>query len=621
MVRDYLNQINGRLTDDVNLFTGGINTYSDKAFIEPYEMPYAMNMTMYKPPMMCTRPSRDHLFQIEETNAIISAMWADDDNLIVYITRDITSNEQKLWIRYMDYFGTGTWQTIEKTEVELDDAVNYYFSYCRTDVAEYLYFGNDISKYKIDITQRFEIGEPANELFPTEEIDDDYYGIPCWHKGRMFFARDNTVMFSALNDFDNFNQFPDMSLPSMLYADVTLADGTTPASPDVPSTTGAYNTGAYKIYLNGEAISNENTTFYYDADEMSVTFETGNKLTYHDDVWQTSLPDYSSYAGQFSVTSGVGHIKMIKSFDDKLVILCEHSTHLLYGDTPLTNSSYQFQLVDLNKNLGCISPRSVAVTSDRLIWLGDDREIYAYSGSYIDIISQPYGDKRTSGLDVTQILDTSLSIATATSNKYYIQLRVKGYGYALFVYDTLKGIWWAEDTGRSSRLYSIVNYSSDYNTILMSDGYGEVLKTTKRYDGYDLRYDPVDDLVVRKPIKYRFHTRVYGADGVSSRKSITKVYLQASANATVYLSDAWTATDNWSNKISYDSLKEIGKLSYKGQKQVGEGYLLTYDSDDYEQQLCVVPKMYGERVNTFQIIVEGEGASKFYLMKREWSAR
>ena len=178
----------------------------------------------------------------------------------------------------------------------------------------------------------------------------------------MFFARDNTVMFSALNDFDNFNQFPDMSLPSMLYADVTLTDGTTPASPDVPATTGAYNTGAYKIYLNGEAISNENTTFYYDADEMSITFETGNKLTYHDDVWQTSLPDYSSYAGQFSVTSGVGHIKMIKSFDDKLVILCEHSTHLLYGDTPLTSSSYQFQLVDLNKNLGCLSPRSVAVT-------------------------------------------------------------------------------------------------------------------------------------------------------------------------------------------------------------------------------------------------------------------
>lgn len=620
MVKDYLNQINGRLTDDVNLFTGGLNTYSDRAFIQPFEMPYVMNMTMYKPPMMCTRASRDHQFMSADGN-IISAMWADSDNLIVYITQDTSTGAQKLWIRYMDYFNTGTWQTIEKSNIELDNVVNYYFSYCRTETSEYLYFGNDISKYKIDISQRFEIGESTNELFPTEKIDDDYYGIPCWHKGRMFFARDNMVFFSALNDFDNFTTFPDMSLPAMMYSDVTLTDGVTPTSPDVPASTGAYNTGAYKITLNGSNIATENTTFYYDANEMSITFQTGNKLTYNDGVWQTSLPDYSSYAGYFSVTSGVGSIKMIKSFDDKLVIFCEHSIHLLYGDTPLTTSSYQFQLVDLNKNLGCISPKSVAVTSSRLIWLGDDREIYAYSGSYIEILSQPYEDKRTSGLDSSQIQEIALSIATATSNKYYIQLKVEGIGYALLVYDMLKGIWWAEDTGRSSRLYSITNYSNDFNSVIMSDGYGEVLKTTKRYDGYDVRYDPVDESAVRKPIKYRFHTRVYGADGVNSRKTITKVYLQASANATVYLSDAWTSIDNWSGKISYDSLKEIGKLEQKGQKLSREGYLLTYDSNDYEQQLCVVPKMYGERLNTFQIIVEGEGPSKFYLMKREWSAR
>lgn len=618
MVKDYLNQINGRLTDDVNLFTGGLNTYSDKAFIQPYEMPYVMNLTSYKPPMMCTRESRKYLLKTDEADAVIVSIYAYDKNLIAYVTRNVITGAQKLWIRYKDYFGSGTWETVEKNEVSLPAHQDLYFCYCRTQVAEYLYLGNQTCKFKIDITNKFDVDSDTDTLFPTEEIEDDFYGIPCWHKGRLFLSKYDTVIFSALNDFDNFTQFPDMSVSSSISADIALVDG---SSSTGLTATGAYNTGAYTITLNGNLYADNNKTFYYDAEAGEFTFEEGNMLVYRDAQWQIDLPDYSSYAGEFFVTTGRGNIVMIKSFDDKLVIFCEHSIHLLYGDTPLTTSSYQFQLVDLYKNLGCISPKSVAVASNRLLWLGDDREIYAYSGSYVDIISQPYEDKRTSGLDTTKIAEQTWAIATATSNKYYIQLQLKSLEYVLLVYDISKAVWWIEDTGDTGRFYSITNYSNDYNRIIFSDGNGCVMQTTKDYNGYDIAYSRENEDTYIKPIQYKFETRVYGADGVDSRKTITKVYLQASADATVYITDSWTSSDLWEGRPNKDSLKEVGKLTLKGLKPMSNEYLNTYDDYDYEQQLCVVPKMYGERLNTFQVVVEGSGPSKFYLMKREWSAR
>ena len=58
MVKPYLNQVGGEVENDVSLFTGGLNTYVDKAFLEADQMPYVMNMTMKRPPAIETRDKR-----------------------------------------------------------------------------------------------------------------------------------------------------------------------------------------------------------------------------------------------------------------------------------------------------------------------------------------------------------------------------------------------------------------------------------------------------------------------------------------------------------------------------------------------------------------------------------
>ena len=561
MVEPYLDQINGRLTDDVNIFSGGLNTYMDKAFINPDQLPYSFNMSMYKPPMITTRPSRENLFVNEFNDKHVSSMWAYDENLIIYtLAENDYPNTELLCSRRRNII-TGYWDEVYYSGASsvITPRKNIYYTYCRTAVDEYAYVGNENYKIRMKSTPGGLYGP-----FEATKIEDGHYGIPCWHKGRLFLADPNTniITFSALYDYDNFTPVPDEP------------------DPDI---------------------------------------------------------DYSSYAGDFFVTNAKGKIKMIVSFDDKLVIFCEHSIHLLYGDTPLTSSSYQFQLVDFALNLGCQAPKSVAISGSYLFWLGDDKEIYSYSGSSLDMISRPNASRyvnRYGGISNLEIPSNSFlmtdndidAMGTASSSKYYIQfpVRVKGtevesVRFPLFVYDIYNKIWWAED----GDLDAIANFSSKKDHIVMyKRDYSAVLKTTDKYTGVDYLYNSeTGENDLEEPIFYEFHTRVYGADGANSRKTISKIWVQASAGCDVFLTDSWLSSDPWSGPFPDMSLKKIGELGTKGRKEMTSNYLDTYDPLDYEQQYCIVPKMYGERLNTFQVVFRGSGASKFYLMKREWSAR
>lgn len=553
MTKEYLDQLNGYLNNDINTFSGGINTYMDKAFINPDQMPYCMNMTMWQPPMMCTRAKRRTLLSapIEDGKKIYN-IWAYNDTLVLYLLGDVGSTTAKLYVRYKDEDYNVT--TVFSTP---DIPIDAEFCYCRNGTTEYVYICS--SNYKAHVTLNFSALLPQDIVTAYTPMLDGHYGYAAFHKGRLFFADSTTniITFSALWDFDNFTEVP--AVPD----------------PDV---------------------------------------------------------DYSSYAGDFLVTNATGHIRKIISFDSKLVIFCEHSIHLMYGDTPLTSSANQFQLVDMNNNLGCIATGSVAIGGGKLFWLGDDWEIYEYDGSYIDVVSRPAVNKRVQrngGISNIEMAKDRLAhggavtkeiYATATANKYYIALPAQWLPWypvrdnILFVYDTRNALWWAED----GNIKAIANLSFGDSRVVMNIG-KDLLITTDTYDGYDEKWTGVAKQNV--PITYEFHTRVYGADGLDSRKSIDKVWTQASANADVYLIDAWTSTDNWKEPIPEEAMKKIGTLEKKATKELNQEYLATYHEGNYEQQCCIVPKMYGQRLNTFQIIVKGEGKSKFYLMKRDWCAR
>lgn len=556
MVEPYFDRLSGLIKQDINMFTGGINTYQDKAFIADDQLAYSMNMGMYQPPMICTRPMRKTILAGGPNNNKASAMWGYNDSLAFFIEEN-DANAKILAVYYN--VSIERWTLIDP-ECTINKSTYYYFCYCRDGQTEYLYVTTKSQKVKIPITPDHSpyIGTP-------QTITDGHYGMAAFHKGRLFFMDEetNVITYSALWDFDNFTPVP---------------EGTDPL-----------------------------------------------------DV------DYSSYAGDFLVTNSAGKITAIKSFDDKLVIFAEHSMHLLYGDTPLINSSSQFQLVDMNNNLGCMARNSIAAGGGNLFWMGDDMEVYSYTGSSIDMISRPNASRYVNrgggisnipfreGFTIGASLYSNI-VATATSDKYYLNYPIdydppqedeKPTANPLLVYDTYNKVWWAEDGAFSA----LCNISFGSNNILMARG-NDILKTTHEYTGYDKYWTTEEGSLVIKdiPIEYEFHTKVYGVASVSGRKSISQVWLQASAEANVYLTDSWISTNYWASPHLNSTLKQIGTLTKRGRPVTDRGtdYLSVYEPELYEQQVCYVEKMYGQRLNAFQIVVRGTGTSKFYLMQRKW---
>lgn len=614
MVKPYLNQVGGKVENDVNLFTGGLNTYVDKGFLEADQLPYVMNMTMWRPPMMCTRPSRitianDMAGKVWASNiGNIVDMWAFDEDQFFVITKEESAASLKVVYRS----GVGMNYSVNpiKTDLPLEDT--YYLTPAWDGTNHYLYVTGLTFKLKVSIIR-------ANPLTDyADYVSDGYYGISCFHKNRMFFGMpdNNIVTFSALGDFDNFDKFVQYQVVTNVLQMVNHD----------------------YVYL----MTNNNNTALWDTyawDEDTSQFVQGGTIPKSSLVIDTttglSVPDYSVIAGDFKITNSTGQLMALKSFDDKLVIMCEHSMHVMYGDTPDTSMQNQFQLVDVNNNLGCHSARCTAIGGGRLFWLGDDYEVYEYTGSALNIISRP-GKTRNSTLAVGGISNIFLADndvdfrkkaqMIATANKLYFNIGWASENKYLFVFDIYNRLWWCED----GEFTAIATYSTQINSILMALPNGDILRNYEKWndDSVDYVFDFDSNKIVEKIIKYEFHTRVYGADGTDTRKTLDKVWFQARATASVYINDIWTSHDKWAELVGNemgrdidDNYRVIGTLSYDQQSIQPYGTDEKYRSDEYEQQPCYVEKMYGQRVNVFQIIVKGTGKSKFYLMKREWRAR
>lgn len=547
MVKPYLNQIGGKVENDVGMFTGGLNTYTDKAFIEADQMPYVMNMTMTNPPMLRTRGSRRSLherFSSGVDNSLtVMNIYVNNKNDFFLITRFGISTFTTYLERYYILDGESTFRKQVIGEIPTYD--NYYFAYCPVVAEKYLYIANEFFKIRINLN-----ATPGNPL--VIDTYNDHFGIPVWHKSKLWLCKptSNTIEWSNSLQPDNF--------------------------------------------ITGQ----------------------------------------SGFAGELYVTRAKGVIKSIVSFDDKLIVMCEHSIHAVYGDSGDPSNVNFFQLVDLNNNLGIMSANCVAIGGERLFFLGDNLEVYEYTGSSLSIVSRPGTTRNStisvggvSGLleprDIGEFSETvdfygSRSFFAATSERLYINtwnMKRAMPEKLLFVFDIYNRVWWCED----GSFTTIAAYSSAENSVLLAKSDGDVLVGGIHGDGNDYLYDRDTQNVETVPIQYEFHTRVYGADGLDMLKTLSEVWVQARANADVYITDIWESIDKWAiNVMTEDNGVKIGTLKYEYQAPTQD---TRYRQDTYEQQVCHVPKMYGERLNTFQIVTKGEGQGKFWLMKRVWRAR
>lgn len=550
MVKPYLNQVGGKVENDVNLFTGGLNTYVDKGFIDADQMPYVMNMTMYQPPMISTRPTRRTMAygfnpQVMPTLNTIVEMFAISETDILIVTTDGSTSTLRRLYRDGDHWSKQDVGTVPNAD-------HYFFTRCVVGPHRYIYIGNETFKIRVDANSY----NPLTIKNYNEPGDSDHYGIPVWHKGRLWLAR------PSKNEVE--------------WSNVLAPDD----------------------FLIGE---------------------------------DPQDPTHRGFSGTLYANTAKGFIQNIVSFDDKLMILCEHSIHAVYGSSGNATNQNYFQVVDVNNNLGVHSPTCIAVGGGRMFWLGDDYEVYEYTGSALNMISRPASTRYTtiSKGGISNLFTTEDNVdynnnacMTATATKLYFNIGLNDNRF-LFVFDIFNKVWWCED----GEFTTIADYSEIKNTILMAKPNGDILVSYERWgDGNDYVFNFDTNTIVEEPIKYEFHTRVYGADGTDSRKSISDVWFQASANATVYLSDIWTARDKWKEYFGDEWALPAIENNYEPIGTLEEKYqsidqLQTYRDYSYEQQVCHVPKMYGERLNAFQIIVKGIGTSKFYLMKREWRAR
>ena len=146
------------------------------------------------------------------------------------------------------------------------------------------------------------------------------------------------------------------------------------------------------------------------------------------DDWTSFLNEDGTVneSGAWSVDTGSnGNFTGIVSYKGTVLAFKNDRVWKMFGGYPS-----DFQFVEISR-LGCISNKSICEVNNVLFWLSP-QGVVAYTGGTPEVISENLNENYTSG------------VAGGDGRRYYISL-YNGTTYALYVYDTWKGIWLEED--------------------------------------------------------------------------------------------------------------------------------------------------------------------------------
>ena len=232
----------------------------------------------------------------------------------------------------------------------------------------------------------------------------------------------------------------------------------------------ARGTDRYTILMNGT------DKLYWDGStSVPVSFSTSvpdtDIFTVHkgrvyavrdNDIKYTALNDITDWtsandAGTIDVTYARGPITAITEYNDHVICFTQFSMHMLYGDGPS-----DYDLINVEGRVGCVSNKSLAVCNKRLYWLWYDG-VYQYSNGSVQKISLPVSEY------IENMNTTYRSKAVAGAWNEYLYLAIP-YGSTattnnlLLVFDTDKDKWYVE-TGAYKGFVTIGNviYGVDYD--------------------------------------------------------------------------------------------------------------------------------------------------------------
>lgn len=355
-----------------------------------------------------------------------------------------------------------------------------------------------------------------------------------------------------------------------------------------------------------------------------------SKLRQYDDF--TIVEGMEESGHQIRITNANGDIKALVPYDNKLIILCERSMHVLYGSSPLSEVD-QFTIVDFNNGIGCISDEAWTICNKQLFWLDTDMSVYRYNGSGIVKISEEYGsDNYASYGGISGITYNPLRLKEFIMSSYgdlvYIGITQSSLAGSvndtLLVYNTKNRVWWAEDgafshmclweTDSETPFYyktdCLIGTMYNNDVVIMN-----ALQKTDRDHLFNMETRHFDDV----DIEYAFETKTWTLGTVKKEKTLTNIWFQANANGRVAVCDYWNEHNVWDGAVTklddnYLILGNLQKVIVRHNVQLPNSTL----HQGKERQRFIIPRMYMQKINAFSIRVEGTGFAEFYMMEKEW---
>ena len=635
LLRNYLNNVSGKSKSDITSFEGGLNTCADKTFIRDNQMPYMWNVGIFDSPTLETRSNR------------MSIAWFMDDKEL-YAKGRVFS--------ILPVSGSPTTKNVFYT-IEYNPEVN--------DIPDDDEGGGGTPGHNPQTTGDDEGGTtPGHNPQTTGES-----GNSSGSEGTTPGHSPLTLLIASSNETSNVEFTPTTVLGIYKYRQIgngiektyigaieygtgTLSMEYWQGEVDTTGEGGYASQGEFVMASNGikrvwfqglafdidpeEAEYNVETTYpgilqmhknrMFVAKQNILTFSNLNKPTDFD----IDPDDPVNTAGQILIQNAKGKITAIQSFDDKLIIFCEHSRHILYGTSP--NSEVDmYQLVDMDDDVGCISNKTICVCNRNLYWVANDFSIYRYNGASTYKISEPNGSDNyaqyggVKGIEPSAFSSSEICMGAA-GDLVYISFRYDitegDTNDTALVYNTATRVWWAEDGAFSTYgKWERKNGNKDY--LLGARYNGDIMiMNMNQKSGRDVLYDEISEDFYREDIHYTFETKTWNLGQIKHKKTLTNVWFQSNADAKVAVADYWSEYNPWSleeTDIDEDYLV-LGKM-----KPINMRHNVQHPSfalhEGGERQRFIIPRMYMQKINTFSIRVDGIGHGYFYMMEKEWRIR
>jgi len=259
-------------------------------------------------------------------------------------------------------------------------------------------------------------------------------------------------------------------------------------------------------------------------------------------------------AGNISLTQARGDITALVEYNDKVIAFTEFGMHELFGSAP-TN----FELIDVEGEIGCYSRKSVVKCNKRLYWYWQDG-IYEYNGSSPRKVSQPVDEYIKS----ISYANRSKVACGSVGDFLYISIPYTSSSNDLvLVFDTRINKWFV-DTGNFDYFTKI------QNALYGADSTGGVLnmrdESVKTDNGTAVSYD-----LITKPFLNKYNKQ---------RATLTDMWFICNATTDSTINVSYSTSSTGTSTSLFNNIARTTDFDFTGSDQQTRIQIPTTDLQD-----------------------------------------